>query len=187
MYPTKMEANGHIYNINTDYRIALACLKAIDDVEIGDIERFYAIETLLLGENVLYEDEPILHEKIEIYLRCGQKENISDDEIDMDYFEDETKIRTSIRQCYHLNLNNIPYMHWYEFNELISGLTSECLLNKVREIRNCDISKIDDPRVLEQVIKAQEYLALEKRKPKLSEEQQKSVKTVFELAGIEVK
>ena len=34
MYPTKMEANGHIYPINTDYRVALACFRALDDDEI---------------------------------------------------------------------------------------------------------------------------------------------------------
>ena len=64
MYPTKMEANGHIYKINTDYRIALACFKAIYDPEINDVERFYAVETLLLGENVLEEDEKILQNNI---------------------------------------------------------------------------------------------------------------------------
>ena len=53
MYPTKMEANGHIYPINTDYKVGLACFKALNDTEITDTERFYAIETLLLGENVL--------------------------------------------------------------------------------------------------------------------------------------
>ena len=64
MYPTKMEANGHIYPINTDYRVALACFRAINDAEISNLERFYAVETLLLGTEVLEQDELILKEKI---------------------------------------------------------------------------------------------------------------------------
>ena len=64
MYPTKMEANGHIYPINTDYRVALACFRAINDAEISNLERFYAVETLLLGTEVLEQDELILKDGV---------------------------------------------------------------------------------------------------------------------------
>lgn len=172
MYPTKMEANGHIYKINTDYRIALACFKAIYDSEINDVERFYAVETLLLGENVLEEDEKILQNKIEKYLRCGKNDNISEDEKDFDYIQDEEITRTSIRQCYHLNLNEIPYMHWYEYNELISGLTNESLLNNIRDLRNYDLSEVTDEKQKQKIIKAQERVALKEIYIKTKEEKE---------------
>lgn len=172
MYPTKMEANGHIYDINTDYRIALACFKAINDIEINDIERFYAIETMLLGNNVLEEDEQILHDKIAKYLRCGKDENVSEEERDFDYLQDEEATRTSIRQSYHLNLNEIPYMHWYEYNELISGLTSESLLNKIRDLRSYDLSEISDEKRKQKIIEAQQRVALKEEHIKTKEEKE---------------
>lgn len=172
MYPTKMEANGHIYKINTDYRIALACFKAIYDSEINDVERFYAVETLLLGENVLEEDEKILQNKIEKYLRCGKNDNINEEEKDFDYIQDEEITRTSIRQCYHLNLNEIPYMHWYEYNELISGLTNESLLNNIRDLRNYDLSEVTDEKQKQKIIKAQERVALKETYIKTKEEKE---------------
>ena len=172
MYPTKMEANGHIYKINTDDRIALACFKAIYDSEINDVERFYAVETLLLGENVLEEDEKILQNKIEKYLRCGKNDNINEDEKDFDYIQDEEITRTSIRQCYHLNLNEIPYMHWYEYNELISGLTNESLLNNIRDLRNYDLSEVTDEKQKQKIIKAQERVALKEIHIKTKEEKE---------------
>ena len=172
MYPTKMEANGHIYKINTDYRIALACFKAIYDPEINDVERFYAVETLLLGENVLEEDEKILQNKIEKYLRCGKNDNINEDEKDFDYIQDEEITRTSIRQCYHLNLNEIPYMHWYEYNELISGLTNESLLNNIRDLRNYDLNEVTDEKQKQKIIKAQERMALKEIHIKTKEEKE---------------
>ena len=172
MYPTKMEANGHIYDINTDYRIALACFKAINDIEINDIERFYAIETMLLGNNVLEEDEQILHDKIAKYLRCGKDENVSEEERDFDYLQDEEATRTSIRQCYHLNLNEISYMHWYEYNELISGLTSESLLNKIRDLRSYDLSEISDEKRKQKIIEAQQRVALKEEHIKTKEEKE---------------
>ena len=172
MYPTKMEANGHIYDINTDYRIALACFKAINDIEINDIERFYAIETMLLGNNVLEEDEQILHDKIAKYLRCGKDENVSEEERDFDYLQDEVATRTSIRQSYHINLNEISYMHWYEYNELISGLTSESLLNKIRDLRSYDLSEISDEKRKQKIIEAQQRVALKEEHIKTKEEKE---------------
>lgn len=173
MYPTKMEANGHIYPINTDYRVALACFKAINDTEITNLERFYAIETLLLGENVLSEDELILKQKIELYLRCGKEENISEEERDFDYLQDEAEVRTSIRQCYNnLDINKLDYLHWYEYNELISGLTNESLLNKIRDLRGFDLSEVSDEKRKTKIIKAQERVALKEIHKKTKEEEE---------------
>lgn len=172
MYPTQMEANGHIYDINTDYRIALACFKAINDTEINDIERFYAIETMLLGNNVLEEDEQILHDKIAKYLRCGKDENVSEEERDFDYLQDEEATRTSIRQSYHINLNEISYIHWYEYNELISGLTSESLLNKIRNLRSYDLSEVTDEKRKQKIIEAQNRVALKETHIKTEEEKE---------------
>lgn len=185
MYPTKMEANGRVYNINTDYKVALACLKAIDDDEITDLERFYAIETLLLGEDVLFEDENILRKKIELYLRCGKEENIKDDEIDMDFFQDETIIKTSIRQCYHIDLNKIDYMHWWEYNELITGLTSESVLNKTRELRTYDTSHITDQKEKDRIENAKKHVALKDKtkKVKLTDEQMKNIEDFYKQMG----
>lgn len=174
MYPTKMEANGNIYPINTDYRVALTCFKALYDTEITDLERFYAIETLLLGENVNPLDEHILKGKIKQYLSCGKDdtEEISEDEIDYDYIQDEKLTKTSIRQCYHLNLNDIPYMHWYEYNELISGLTSESIVNKVRDLRNYDTSDIKDEKEKARIINAQQRVAIKRELPKTDREKE---------------
>lgn len=189
MYPTKMEANGRIYDINTDFRIALACFRALNDGEITDLERFYAVETLLLGENVLEKDEAVLKEKIAIYLRCGEQENTNDNERDMDYLQDEATIRTSIRQCYHLDLNKIDYMHWWEYNELISGLTSESILNKIRELRTYDLTEIKDVKERNKIARAKEHVALKNNyvEFKFTKKEEESINKFYEQVGIERK
>lgn len=160
-YPTKMEANGHIYKINTDFRIGLACIKAINDCEITDIERFYAIETLLLGKDVFPQDELILKEKIELYLKCGKNENVDKTEIDFDYIQDEEITKNSIRQCYNnLDIYKLEHLHWYEYNELISGLTPESVLNRIRDLRNIDVSEINDEKRKNKIIEMQKKVAL---------------------------
>lgn len=172
MYPKKIEANGNIYEINTDFRVALACFRAINDEEITELEKFYAVETLLLGANVDPKDSFILNQKIQTYLRCGQTENIEDNEINFDYIQDEEYVRTSIRQCYQINLNNIPYMHWYEYNELIAGLTEDTLLSKIREIRSYDLSEVKDENQRKKIIEAKEKFAIKRKTIKTEKEKE---------------
>ena len=171
IYPTKMEANGHIYSINTDYRYGLACMRAINDSTITKLERYYALLTILLGEDVLEEDEDILMSKIEIYLRCGKEENTSNDEIDMDYIQDEDLIDTSIRQVYKIDINK-ENMHWYEYNKLISGLTEECILNRVRDIRSYDLSEEKDEKRRKKIIEAKNRVALKENHIKTDKEKE---------------
>ena len=93
-------------------------------------------------------------------------------EIDFDYIQDEQITRTSIRQCYQLNLNEIDYLHWYEYNELISGLTTESLLNKVRDIRTYDLSDVTDEKQRAKIMEAKERVALKDNRPKTEEEKE---------------
>lgn len=184
-YPTKMEANGRIYSINTDYRIALACLSALDDESINDLERFYAVESLLLGTNVLQEDEFILKNKIANYLRCGREKNTSEDEIDMDYFQDRRLIRTSIQQVFYgLDVDEIEYLHWYKYNELIEGLTEDSVLERTRKLRTYDTSGISDEKELQRIEKAKKRVALKKKVPQLTQEQLQSIQKFYTLTGI---
>lgn len=185
MYPTKMEANGHIYKIKTDYRVAIACFKAIYDDKISDLERFYAVETLLLGENVLPSDEPILREKIEDYLCCGKKSNrkSSVEELDYDYIQDEEDTRISIRQVYHnLDIGKLEYLHWYEYNELIAGLTEDSRISRIREIRSKDLSEITDEKLKSnlQDLKKEYAIKTTKKKKILTPQEKKSIATFYE-------
>ena len=186
IYPTKIEANGRFYDINTNYQTALSCYKAIEDEEINDTERALAIITLLLGKEVLPEDYEICLEKCAIYLRCGKEENIKPEQADMDYFQDEKYIRIGIRQCFGLDLNKIEYLHWYEYNELIENLSEDTVLNKRRELRNLDLNDISDEKRRRELSDAKEKIALKKKQISLNEQQQKSVENFCQLMGGEI-
>ena len=184
IYPTKMEVNGVVYDIDTNYKTALRCYKAINDGTLSDTERAIVVVALLLGENVPLEDTQEALKKCAVYLRCGREENPKDSEIDMDYFQDEKAIRTSIRQCYHINLNEEENIHWWEYNELIEGLTEETLLSRIREIRNWDLSQEKDPKTRERIRKAKEQLALKKNEVVMTDEEKKNIEDFYKVAGI---
>ena len=180
-YPTKMEVNGKIYNIDTSYKTALACFKAINDKSLKDKERAIVVVALLLGKDVPLEDTMEALEKCGIYLRCGREQNQDISEIDMDYFQDEVAIKTSIRQCYHEKLDD--NVHWWEYNELIEGLTDDTLLSKIREIRNYDLSKEKDFKLKQKIQKAKDFYAIKKEERPLTDEEQKNINEFMKQLG----
>lgn len=180
-YPTKMEVNGITYNIDTSYKTALACFKAINDNSLKEIERALTVVSLLLGTDVPLEDTMEALDKCGIYLRCGREQNQDISEIDMDYFQDEIPIKTSIRQCYHEKLTDD--MHWWEYNELIEGLTEETLLSKIREIRNYDLSKEKDFKLKRKIQKAKDFYAIKKEERPLTDEEQKNINEFMKQIG----
>lgn len=190
-YPEYVEANGKRYKINTDFRIAIRCNEIAEDGKIGEYERALAIIYILFGKEALKDVEN--HEKLlELaikYLACGEDSYIDTSEKiekDMDYSKDMDYIEASFMSDYHIDLANTK-MHWWKFYHLICGLSNSelgncCILNRIRNIRNYDISKIEDQKLRDEMIKAKNRFSLN-RNVERSEEEMKSAEELFKELG----
>lgn len=164
-YPKYAEVNNIKYPINTDFRVALKC-NEVAESDISNEERSLAIIYLLYGDKGLQASqhwEQLLKIAIK-YLSCG-KENIevSEKEVDMSYKEDMGYIKTSFFYDYQIDLNTTK-MHWWEFYEKLCGLSEKCILNRIRYLRNFDVSQIKDRKEKEKWIKQKKSVALKKNK-----------------------
>lgn len=173
-YPQFAQVKGKKYKINTDFKVALECDK-VSKSNVSEEERAMAIIYLLYGDEGLensqdWNDLLIIALK---YLNCGkekQEEVEEEQEVDMDFEQDWEYIRTSFFYDYNVKLEQGTYMHWWEFYNLLCGLSDKCILNRVRFVRNFDISQIKDSKEKEKWIKQKEQVALKKEKTKTSEE-----------------
>ena len=107
----------------------------------------------------------------------------------MDFIQDYSYIKTSFRSDYGMNLDK-ENIHWWEFMDLMNGLSNSelgncCVLNRVRNLRNFDVSQIKDLKEKEKITKAKEQVALKKKEKevKLTEEQQQSVDDFYKALG----
>lgn len=189
MYPEYALVNGKKYKINTDYKIAIECNKIAQNNSIGDYERGLAIIYKLFGEEGINtpDDYETLLNKAKTYLLCGEEPQGKNIEPDMDYIQDMKYIRTSFRSDYGIILDG--YMHWWEFMELLNGLSSSefgncCVLNRIRNIRTMDTKGITDKKVLEQILEQKKRFALNKKEP--TKQQNESAKRFYELIGKEL-
>lgn len=187
-YPKYAQIEDRKYEINTDFRVAIKCNEVAQDESISDYERALAIIFLLFGEKGLKSnDKELLLEKAKYYLSCGKELEPIDDEPDMDYIEDYSYIKTSFRSDYGIKLDE-EKIHWWEFNELMNGLSNSefgdcCILNRIRNLRTYDTKEIKDRKEREKIEKAKQQVALKKYKKEnhLTKEQEKSMEELNKL------
>ncbi len=179
------------YKLNTDFRVAIECDRIAKDDTIGDLERTMAIIYKLYGDEGL--DNPNDYDKlIELglkYLSMGEDiENKEDEEPDMDFEQDMDYIYTSFMSDYGMDISK-KKMHWWTFMNLINGLSNSelgncCVLNRVRNLRSMDPREIKDKKERDKIIKAQQRVALKKKKVKLTEEQIRSAEELYNSLGL---
>lgn len=186
MYPEYVQVGDKKYKINTSYKTAIQCNAIAEDDNINDIERALAIIYKLFGEEALedVENRETLLEKAKKYLSCGV-DNIekSNEPRDMDFIEDMPYIKASFMSDYHIDLNKTD-MHFWEFYELINGLSNSemgncCVLNRVRNLRNFNLAEIKDSKEREKIRKAKNFVALKRNKKKATKEQEQSAREFY--------
>ena len=189
----KIQIDDTIYEANTDFKVAIKCNEIARDETIGDFERALGVICTIFGEKGI--DNPNHYERLvkwaKNWLCCGKEIEDTHEEPDMDFVEDYDYIVASFMSDFHINLDE-EEMDWYRFNTLINGLSNSdmgncCVLNRVRNLRNYDVSQIKDPKERDKIIKAKNQVALKRQKKeqevKLSEEQQKSVDEFYKALG----
>lgn len=188
----KIQVDDTIYEANTDFRIAIECNRIATDENIGDFERVLGILCTVFGEKGI--DIPEHYERllkwVKKWLSCDKEIIDTHEKPDMDYIEDYDYIVASFQSDYGINLDN-ETMDWQRFNTLMNGLSNSefgncCVLNRIRNLRNYDISKIKDSKERQKMAKAKESVALKKYKKEnhLTKEQEESMERLNKILGL---
>ena len=190
--PEYVKIGDKKYKINTDFRVAIECNKIAEDKDISNLERTMAIIYKLYGDEGL--DAPQDYEKLlELglkYLSMGKEIEKSDEEPDMDFEQDMDYIYTSFMSDYNIDISK-EKMHWWTFMNLMNGLSNSelgncCVLNRIRNLRNFDVSTIKDSKERQKMAKAKEMVALKKYKKEnhLTKEQEESMERLNKILGL---
>lgn len=196
--PKFVKLNNKLYEINTDFRIALKCNEIAKNEKIGDIERAMAIIYMLFGEEGLNCNE--MDKLLELglkYITIFQKnknglKTIFESNFELDFQKCEGLIRSSFKFDYNYDPYELDYLHWYDFyNDLNNLSTSEfgncCILNRVISILNQDASKIENDKDRQKLYETQEILKEKycvQKEVKLTKEQEKSVEEFYKALEI---
>lgn len=160
-YPKFAQIGNKKYKINIDFRVALKC-NEIAESNVVDEERGLAIIYLLFGDDGL-NDSKNWNDLLAIalrYLNYGKElKNEEEREVNMSFDQDWGYIQASFFSDYKIDLSKVQ-MHWWQFYDLLCGLTDKSVLNRVRFVRDFDISQIKDEKEREKWIKQKEQVSL---------------------------
>lgn len=183
MYPEYAEINGQKYKIDTSYKTALKCFEVINDETITDYERALAI-IYLLFDFIPKDDINIFLKKVAIFLECNKKnDKTKNKKKDIDFQKDRGYINASFMSDYHLDITKED-IHFWLFIELIEGLKEDCILNRIRDIRNCNLQEITDEKTRNKIKEAKQYFSLEEDTKKPTKEQQESANEFYKQLGL---
>lgn len=184
-YPEYAEIKGREYKLNTDYRYALKCFEIVDNEDINNLERMLAIVYLIYGF-IPDKDIDLFFEKAVTFLQCGEtSERQNEKDRDMDFIQDKKYINASFRSDYQIDLSK-EGLHFWDFIELLQGLTDKCSLSRIRELRNYDTSDIKDAKEKKRIEDAKKEVALKRKKKKLTKVQKNNAKNFLMQIGIGV-
>lgn len=170
MYPEYALIDGKRYKINTGYKTALKCFDVIEDTSITGQERALAVIYLLFGFIPDTNFTEFL-EKAKIFLQCGEtEEEQSSKKKDMDFRQDRGYLYASFVSDYMIDLEKED-IHFWAYIDLIKGLTEDSALNRVRAIRNYDLSTVKDTKEKQKIIEAKKQVALKENRVKTKEEE----------------
>lgn len=118
------EING--YPINTDFRIGIQISILMDDKELTERERMSILIDLLFVAKIPDPEElkNILHEYMTGW--CMDRTPAEKKKLKlMDYDVDQWRIFADFMQIYHIDLNEIEYMHWWKFQALLWNMPAK--------------------------------------------------------------
>ena len=190
----KIKIDDTIYEADIDFRTAIKCNQIAEDKNISKYERPLAIIYTVFGEQGLKNEDhyQYLLDWYMKFLACGKENKDINQKPDMDYVQDKGLIESSFKYDYQYNPYNMEYLNWKEFYNDLNNLSNSelgncCVLNRVRNLRNFDLSQIKDLKEREKIRKAQQQVALNKNKVQPSEKQKESARKFIEaLKGNEV-
>ena len=171
-FPDSVEVKGQHCRIVTDFREWIRLLELVKD---GTVKPGQKAELLMqwyldkppdkeeaLGAlaGFLRADGLYPHEENSIAVQGEGKEQ----EPSFSYTEDADCIFCAFMECYRIDLEQIPYMHWWKFRVLFDGLNEETEMKQRIRYRQMDISTIKDKEERKRVKKIKRAIALREGK-----------------------
>lgn len=182
--PEYVKANGKLYKINTDFKVALKC-NDVYNSNVSEKEKVLAIIYLLYGDEGLNNSkdwEQLLEKGIK-FLLCGKEKSENSSETSMDFNQDQSYIKASFFTDYGIENIYNTNMHWWDFCDYLNGLTENCVLNRVRYIREYDTKDLKG-KELQEWQKRKQSVALKKKETIATEKQKESSDRFYKLLGL---
>ena len=162
---------GRNIHFRTNFRIVILFELLMQDKNIRKEDKIFQTLNLFYSDLDQIKEIGIENaiENILWFYRCGKekenskeenKEEISPKKQIYSYEFDDKYIYSAFLNQYNINLQQIEYLHWWEFKALFDGLKEDNQIVKIMSYRATDLSKIKDKEEKKRYKKLKELYAL---------------------------
>jgi len=193
LLPTTVIINKVEYEIISNFRTSILFALLMGDNEVEEsqkieqsLELYYPIlstnssnTTIKAKQNNLLKNYEEAIDKIMWFYKCGEeiksskKSSSKSNNIKLyDFEQDGNFIFSSFYTQYHLDLQDVEYLHWWKFMSLFNSLQENTKLSEVMKYRSIDLKTITDKEQKKFYKEMQKFYSLEN---KISEEEQNEI------------
>lgn len=156
-YPESIYVDGKKIRIITDFREYIRLQDALLDRLLTSYERYYIISQYFLDECIV--DEKAISELTKFMaMEDGSNTSSSNKKTSKQLYSysfDFPYILSAFIQVYGINLQTIPYMHWWKFQTLFNGLPQDTEIKQRIMYRGINLSDIKDREERKRIRKIQ--------------------------------
>ena len=167
--PKSVTIGDEDYSISSNFRTFVLFEMLLMDENLSDDDKLEEIVNLVFdGEPPPKITEEVINTIIDFY-KCGRvirkpktkatQEKNKNKRV-YDFSVDDGYIYSAFLSEYHIDLNEIDYLHWWKFRSLFEGLPSDCEFVKIMGYRGTDVSAIKDKNERSRILKMQALYAL---------------------------
>ena len=167
-FPDSVCVNGENYQIETDFREWIRFIQLVEDDEVPwQIKCQLMMQWYTDGmpddlEGAVYALGGFLEMRVD---RSDSEEHSESVTKQLYSFEQDADcIYSAFREVYGINLQTVPYMHWWEFQTLFIGLPEKTEIKQRIMYRNTDLRDIKDKDERKRIQKIQRAISLKKNR-----------------------
>lgn len=134
--PQAVVIDGKAVAINTDFRVCLRIIQALEDERLMEHEKLTVLITLLYPEPP--ENIALAIEQGLKFLNLGEQVDASRAHQQPVYSlnKDSAYIYTAFKSTFNIDLNTVENLHWWKFRSLFADLGRDCFFNTLISLRS---------------------------------------------------
>ena len=173
--PESVCVHGRSYLVETDFREWIRFAELVEDDEVpwqikcGLMLRWYKEDVPDDLEAAVYALGDFLAARSLYPDGDAEEEHKSNGKPVFSFTDDAGCIYAAFTEAYGIDLQKVPYMHWWKFKTLFDGLPDDTEIKQRMIYRSIDPKTIKDKNERKRVQKIQKEIALKKRTRKIND------------------
>ncbi len=169
--PDAVKVDGRAFFVDADFRNFIRFEQTMKDTEMDNAKKVLLTLERFYGENIPHDVAGAFHAILWLYqlgedVETKKKRVVKNGDVELrpkmiyDFDFDAPYIFSAFLTQYGVDLNEIPFLHWWKFHAMFQGLGEDIKICQIMSYRATDLGKIKDQKERSRIAKLKRIYAL---------------------------